>query len=93
MMTQRFNSVAERRSRLLEKIQVQRLALAHDMQPWRGRLALVDQGVAAFHYFKSHAAVMIGSTLLIAVLRPRFTGRWLRRGWMLWQLGRRLRSR
>jgi len=92
-MNDRLTGLSERRSRLVMQVDAQRTALVHQLQPWRGRLALADQGMAAFHYFKSHAAVMIGSALLVALLRPRFTGRWLRRGWMLWQLGRRLRSR
>jgi hypothetical protein len=33
----------------------------------------------------------VGAVLLLAALRPRRAGKWLQRGWLAWQLGRRLR--
>ena len=90
-MKQRLTLLAERRRRLVAQAAAQRTALAHDLQPWRARLALVDQGVAVFRYVGRHPGLMVGAALLLAALRPRRAGKWLQRGWLAWQLGRRLR--
>jgi hypothetical protein len=49
--------------------------------------------LAVFQYVRQHPALILGPALLFAVLRPRHTGKWLQRGWMAWQFGRRLRRR
>ena len=90
-MKQRLTLLAERRRRLVAQAAAQRTALAHDLQPWRARLALVDQGVAVFRYVGRHPALIVGAALLLVALRPRRAGKWLQRGWLAWQLGRRLR--
>ena len=85
--------LAERRQQLVARVAAQRVILAQDIEPWRARLALADRGVAAFQYVRRHPALMLGAALLLAALRPRRTGTWLQRGWLVWQLGRRLRRR
>lgn len=82
--------LAERRGELVARAATQRIALAHALEPWRPRLALVDRGVAVFRYLAHHPALVAGAVLLFVVLRPRQAGKWLRRGWMVWQLGRSL---
>ena len=90
-MKQKLTLLAERRRRLVAQAAAERITLAHDLQPWRARLALVDQGVAVFRYVGRHPALMVGAALLLIALRPRRAGKWLQRGWLAWQLGRRLR--
>lgn len=90
-MKRKLTLLAERRSRLIAQAAAQRTALANDMAPWRARLALADQGIAAVRYVRRHPALMLGAALLLAALRPRRTGKWLQRGWLVWQVGRRLR--
>lgn len=90
-MKQRLALLAEHRRRLVAQAAAQRTALAHDLQPWRARLALVDQGVAVFRTIGRHPALIMGAALLLVALRPRRAGKWLQRGWLAWQLGRRLR--
>lgn len=90
-MNQKLTLLAERRRRLVEQAAAQRITLAHDLQPWRARLALVDRGVAVFRYVGRHPALIVGAALLLAALRPRGAGKWLQRGWLAWQFGRRLR--
>ena len=90
-MNQELTRLAERRRRLVAQAAVQRTALAHTMEPWRARLALADQGVAAFRHVARHPALIASAALLLAALRPRRVGKWLRRGWLVWQIGRRLR--
>lgn len=90
-MNQKLTLLAERRRRLVAQAAAQRITLAHDLQPWRARLALVDRGVAVFRYVGRHPALIVGAALLLAALRPRRAGKWLQRGWLAWQFGRRLR--
>lgn len=90
-MNRELTRLAERRRRLVAQAAVQRTALAHAMEPWRARLALADQGVAIFRYIGRHPALIAGAALLLAALRPRRVGKWLQRGWLVWQIGRRLR--
>lgn len=90
-MNKKLIRLAERRSQLVAQAAAQRTALAHNLEPWRARLALADQGVAVLRYIGRHPALMVGAALLIAIWRPRRAGKWLQRGWVVWKLGRRLR--
>ena len=92
-MKRKRTQLAARRQQLVALAAAQRTILAHDMAPWRARLALADRGVAALQYVRRHPALMLGAALLLAALHPRRTGTWLQRGWLVWQLGRRLRRR
>lgn len=89
-MNQELTRLAERRRRLVAQAATQRAVLAHELEPWRARLARVDQGVAVFRYIAHRPALIVGAVLLLAALRPRRAGKWLQRGWLAWQLGRRL---
>ena len=91
-MNPELRHLAERRRRLVARSATQRSALARDLEALRAPLALADQGLAVLQYVRRHPALIAGAALLLAVLRPRLTGRWLRRGLMLWQVGLTLRS-
>jgi hypothetical protein len=90
-MNRKLAHLAERRSQLVARAADQRVALAHNMEPWRARLALADRGVAVLRYIGRTPALIAGAVLLLAVLRPRHVGKWLQRGLMVWQIGRRFR--
>ena len=92
-MNNKLAQLAERRQQLVAQAADQRSVLAHHMEPWRARLALVDRGVTVVRYLRFHPGWIAGGTLLFAALRPRRFGKWLQRGWLMWRLGRRfLRS-
>jgi hypothetical protein len=90
-MSRKLTQLAERRRRLVAQAAAQRTALAHNLEPWRGRLALVDQGVLVFRYIGRHPLLLAGTALLLIAWRPRSAGKWLQRGWLAWQIVRRLR--
>jgi hypothetical protein len=92
-MNGKLTRLAELRSLLFALGAAQRTAMASNMAPWRARLVLADRGIAALRYVRSHPALMVGAALLLAALRPRRAGKWLSRGWLAWQIGRRLRKR
>ncbi|MFZ0105346.1 MAG: YqjK family protein [Thiobacillus sp.] len=90
-MNQELTQLAERRRRLVAQAAAQRIALAQTVEPLRARLALVDRGVNAVRVIRRHPALLAGAALLLVVLRPRYAVKWLQRGWLVWQVGRRLR--
>jgi hypothetical protein len=90
-MNKKLSHLAERRSLLIKQAAAQRTALTHHMAPWHARLALADRGMAVFRYMGRHPALMVGAALLLAALRPQRAGKWLQRGFVMWQIGRRLR--
>jgi hypothetical protein len=92
-MNKKLTRLAERRRLLVAQAAVQRTALTLNLAPWRARLALADKGLAAIRYVRRHPALMVGAALLLATLRPRRVGTWLQRGWLAWEIGRRLRKR
>lgn len=92
-MNEKLIRLTERRERLVAQAAAQRRTLAQDIEPWRIPLALVDQGLTALRYVRSHPEWIVGVVLLLAVLRPRRVGKWLGSGWVSWQVMHRLRGR
>lgn len=92
-MNDKLIRLAERRERLVAQAAAQRVALAQNIEPWRVPLALADQGLAALRFIKRHPAWMVGGVVMFAALRPGNVGKWLRRGWVTWQIMHKLRSR
>jgi hypothetical protein len=90
-MNDKLAQLAARRQQLVTQAADQRAALAYTLEPWRARRALADRGVAVFCYIRSHPALMAGGALLLAALRLRGIGKWLQRGLLMWQIGRRFR--
>lgn len=89
-MNGRLAQLAARRRQLVVQAEAQRAMLAHDLEPWRARLTLVDQGVAVLRHAGRHPVLIAGAVLLLVAWRPRRAGLWLQRGWLAWRLGRRL---
>lgn len=90
-MNSKLTQLAERRRHLVAQAATQRSLLAENAEPWRARLALVDRGVAVFRYIGRHPGLMVGAGLLLVALRPHRAVKWLQRGLLVWQIGRRLR--
>jgi len=85
-MNEKLIRLAERRESLVAQAAAQRTALAQHIEPWRIPLARVDQGLAVLRYLKNHPAWIVGGGVLLAALRPGRVGKWLRRGWVTWQM-------
>lgn len=97
-MNEKLIRLAERRERLVAQAAAQRSALAQNIEPWRRPLARVDQGLAVLRNIKRHPAWIVGGVALLAALRPgrvraAGVGKWLSRGWVTWQMVRKLRGR
>lgn len=93
MMNHKLRRLAERRKYLVAEAEAQRLLLIENVEPLRSTLLLADKGLAAIHYINTHRAWVASSSLaLLTVVRPSRIGKWFRRGWLAWQMVRKLRS-
>lgn len=91
-MNKTLSQLDERRRQLVAQAAAQRTALAHDLAPWRARLALADQGIAVIRHIGRNPAWIAGAALMLAAWRPRLVGKWLQRGWLAWQIEGKLRG-
>jgi hypothetical protein len=91
-MNHRLTELAERRARLVAQAETQRATLAQNMQLWRTPLAIADQGLAAVQYVRSHPALLIGAAAFAVAVRPNRASGWLQRGWVAWNVIRKIRE-
>jgi hypothetical protein len=92
-MTNKSAHLVEQRKNLIKLAAAQRAALAQHIEPWRMPLARVDQGLAALRVIKRNPAWIVGGLVFLTVLRPYRVVKWLRGGWVAWQMLRGLRGR
>lgn len=85
-MNAKLIELAERRAMLVARAATQRRELAQAFAPWRGPLAIADQGVLAARYLGRHPELVVGAVAFAAVLSPRRVFGWLRRGWVVWRM-------
>lgn len=92
-MKHKLPRLAERREFLVKQAAMQRIALAQGIEPWRTPLAVADQGLAALRFVGQHPAWVIAGSVLLVWWWPGLGGKWLRRGWLAWQIVHKLRGR
>ena len=85
-MNAKLIQLAERRTTLVARVAAQRVELSQTLAPWRGSLAMVDEGFVAMRYIRNHAALLVGVAAFVVPLRPLRMARWLRRGWVVWRM-------
>ena len=78
--------IEERKASLVSRIGRQRTELAQVLEPWHEPLAIVDKGLLAIRYLKCHPVLLVGLAIVSVVLRPKFSGKWFQRGWMVWNM-------
>ena len=89
-MSKKSLDLTTHRQQLLALIEAQRNQFEHDASILHAPLNLADKGLSVVRYLYHHPVLTLGSTLLLATRRPRGMGKWLRRGWMVWQVARGL---
>jgi len=90
---QRLVELSRRRAELVAHSAAQRAELGKLCHVWRVPMAIADQGVTAWRFFRGHPALLVGLGVAFAVARPRRAVKWLRRGWTLWRFFRGLAGR
>lgn len=68
-MKKQFSALAQRRRKLLDRIEAQRLEVAGISQHWEKPLALVDAGLKAVRFIQKHHALLTGGVAALLVLR------------------------
>jgi hypothetical protein len=92
-MNKKLRNLAERRESLVAEAAAQRLLIAQNIETWRAPLTLADRGLAAVSYIKSHPICAAGASLgLLTVMRSSRASKWFQRGWLMWQVVRKLRG-
>ena len=91
-MNDKLIRLAQRREHLIAQAAAQRMMVAQNIEPWRVPLALADQGLTALRFIKSHPAWIVSGGVLLTALRPGLAWKWLRRGWVTWQIVHKLRG-
>jgi len=92
-MNGKLARLAERREQLIAQAAAQRTALAQSIEPWRTPLTWVDLGLDALRALKRRPVWLLGGVAVLAALRLKRAGKWLRRGWVTWQVMQKLRAR
>lgn len=90
-MNARLIELAQRRARLQAQAEAQRRALAEQLAPLDKGLHWADRAREAAQWLGRHTHVIAAAALVVALLRPRRTLRWCRRGFVTWQFLRRAR--
>jgi hypothetical protein len=85
-MNAKLIELAERRTTLAARAATQRVELSQALAPWRGSLAVVDEGLVVVRYIRGHAALLVGVVAFVAALRPLRAAKWVRRGWLVWRM-------
>jgi hypothetical protein len=93
-MNKKLRNLAERRESLVAEAAAQRLLIAQNIETWRTPLGLADRGLAAVSYIKSHPVWTAGASMgLLTAMQSSRAGKWLQRGWIVWQVVRKLRNK
>ncbi len=74
--------------RLGQRVHVQRGRFSAQLDALRAPVALLDKSIAAARYVRRHPEWLVAVAVLIALIRPRRTLAWARRGFVLWRTWR-----
>ncbi|HUW29725.1 MAG TPA: YqjK-like family protein [Sulfuriferula sp.] len=92
-MKHNLHQIAQRRSHLQALAALQRVQLGQSIESLRTPLLLLDRGVDAIRFVRRNPLLLAGAGALFVALRRYGAGKWMRRGWVVWQLVRRLRRK
>lgn len=79
-----------RKDRLLARSTALRSTLAREAAAWERPLRVADGTLVVARWVHAQRWWLLGAGALLLATRPRRALRWLRRGWWLWRLSRRL---
>ena len=85
-MNAKLIKLAERRAALVARAATQRAELSQAWTALRRPLGMMDQGLMAAGYIRSHAGLLGDVVVFVASLRSWRMAKWLRRVWLLWRM-------
>jgi hypothetical protein len=84
-MNPRLLELATRHGALKARIDVQRLQLAHHVEPLERTLSNGDKLVAGIDWLKQHPLAVGAGVTALVVAKPKRAWRWARRGLVVWR--------
>lgn len=90
--TSRLVDIARRKERLLGRTEQQRVIIASACHALERPAGIVDSGISAFVYLKSHPLLAVVCAVVVATVSRRRLAGWIGRGWVLWRGWRALAS-
>jgi hypothetical protein len=92
-MNERLTALVERRARLVAQAASQRDELAEAAGPVRAVFSVADRGLSLAGHLKQHPLLLAGGVAAVAVLRPAFLLKWLKRGLLAWRVSLALKRK
>jgi len=92
-VSRRLRELALKREQLQQQIARQRFILGKDIEPLAKPLAIADQALDILHRASAHTDLVIGGLIILSTWRNRGAGKWLRRGWLTWEISQNLLKR
>lgn len=88
-MSERFNQLSAKHSKLRLRAAVQRRELGSTMNEVEHHLSGLDRGIGAAQRLIKHPVVLVGGVALVAVVGPKRLMRWATRGALIYSTARR----
>lgn len=87
-------TLAKKRQRLVEESQMQRVALANQLQAWHKPISMLDYAINMLRYVKQHPVLVAsGGSALLSMFKPNALSLWLQRGLLAWQILSKFRKK
>ena len=84
MMTQKQFALALKKQRLQIRCAEQRRQLTDEAAVLMPLFTGAEYARSGWLWVRQHPEVVVGTVVVVVVVRPRATLRWARRGWLLW---------
>jgi hypothetical protein len=85
MFAARRMEIARRKERLIALAAVQRTQAANAFRRWEGPAAVIDRGIEAVRYVKSHPLLLGAAVAVLVVAGRRSVFKWVGRGFVAWR--------
>ena len=87
-------TLAKKRQRLVDEAQMQRLAVANQLQAWHKPISMLDYAINMLRYVKQHPILVAsGGSALLSMFKPNALSLWLQRGLLAWQILSKFRKK
>ena len=87
-------TLAKKRQRLVEEAQMQRVAVANQLQAWHKPISMLDYAINMLRYVKQHPVLVAsGGSALLTMFKPNALSLWLQRGLLDWQILSKFRKK
>ena len=87
-------TLAKKRQRLVDEAQMQRVAVANQLQAWHKPISMLDYAINMLRYVKQHPILVAsGGSALLSMFKPNALSLWLQRGLLAWQILSKFRKK